>query len=127
MRPRAWQVAIAAAFAIACVWSFAVGRFDEQWISFWGLFLVIEVSGAASSWPGDTLSERWWSWAGVRPLRRGRVWRVPAALLFLFVLAAHFAQGGTWWWTGGGAVSVTSAPLAAAVLLGWRENRRRKA
>jgi len=123
-RPPWYAVALAALFAGFTVWSFAQGKLDEEWISFWGLFLVLEVTAAISAQPGDTMSERLWNWIGIRPPRPVRLWRVPAVVVFVAILLGHFAQGGTLWWTSGGAVIVTSLPVAAAVLLGFRENRK---
>jgi len=48
-KPAIWQVAIAAVCAGACVWSFAVGRLNEQWAGWLALFLVLELSAAVNA------------------------------------------------------------------------------
>lgn len=130
-RPALWQAAIAFMMANACALSYALGRFDEQWIFLGALFLVLELGAAASAEPGDCFSERWWAWAGVRPVRPGRWHRAPGVLIFLAVLAGHLTLGPGLWWTSGVAVAITSAGpafvVAAYLRRQWVEWRRRRA
>ena len=117
-KPDAWQIAIAAACAGACVWSFAAGRLNEQWAAWLALFLVLELSAAVNAEAGDTFSERIWNWTGIRPRHLSRLWRVPIVGLFMAELTAHFATGGDRWWTGGLAVVLTGIPVGVVVLRG---------
>jgi len=122
-KPAIWQVAIAAVCAGACVWSFAVGRLNEQWAGWLALFLVLELSAAVNAEAGDTFSERIWNWTGIRPRRLSRLWRVPIVGLFMAELTAHFATGGDRWWTGGLAVLLTGIPVGVIVLRGVFQKR----
>jgi hypothetical protein len=117
-RPPLWQSAAACIVANACWLAFAYGLTNEQWLLFWVLFLIIELGAATDAEPGNTFSERWWEWSGVRPLRPGRLHRALGVVPFLVVLALHFAQGGSRWWSGGLAV-ITTSLWPAAVIVSW--------
>lgn len=118
-RPALWQAAAAFIVANACALAYTIGLSDEAWLAFWTLFLILELSAAADSAPGNTFSERWWEWSGVRPRRPGRWHRAASPGPFLVVLILHLYHGGTRWWDGGLAVIGTSLWPAAVVAEWW--------
>ncbi len=123
VRPSVGQVLLAAICAAGCVVSFALGHTATQWAWWLALFLVLELSAAVSRQPDDTLSEKVWSWFGIRPARPAALLRVPILGLFMLELGAHFVTGGAYPWTGGLAVVATGAPAGAVIVLSlfeWR-------
>ncbi len=117
-RPVWWSVLIAFVCANGAVMSFATGHVDAQWALWLGLSVVMEIETAISREPGDTLSERVWSWFGIRPYVRAQFWRLPVLAVFLLVLGGHFVTGGVFWWCGGAAVAVTGTPLGVVIVRG---------
>jgi hypothetical protein len=116
-RPHVIQAAIAFVCANACAWSYATGRIREQWEYLGALFLLLELGGAVSQAEGDTFTEAWRAWVGLKPWRPGRFWlRVPPAPLFCVALGAHLFGDGSQWWSSWQAIVLAALPLAAVVV-----------
>jgi hypothetical protein len=122
-RPPIPCVLLATLFAALTIRDFALGNGEAWWLDFGGLFLTLEITGAAM---GNSLSEWFWVWTGVRPPRplhwlRGLI----VANFGVEVWVLHFYSGGVFWWGGGRAVIYTAIPVVGVIV--WSNLERRQA